>query len=426
MTSRSSTATALLVGSVAVGGLILFYNRRKGEKTIKNEQDETDTMIADENIPRDLLLSVVEEEEEDSKQRILSPGTITIAHASVTGTCKALAEQLQNALAPLVANDGTRTTTIQLCSTDDFDWWDELLNNEETGSSEQENSVPPIVIFILPTHSNGTWPTSALSLYSALQDLKHDWRIERQPLQSSRLRIACFGMGSSAYDEATMGQPAKEAYRELRALGARTIGIVGVGDDAVGTKAQESFEFWMKDTVTTIQTIVAPSSSCGCGNAPSDGGCCQTEEKQQEGEYYSDEDEEDQGEPEVMDLEDMGDSMLAEEKKSDEVKEMVTPSQAAALKKEGYKLIGTHSAVKLCRWTKHQLRGRGGCYKHTFYGITSYQCMEATPSLACANKCMYAPVLATYDWLPFPHIDSLFDSLNRRCLLLASSQESRG
>ena len=41
------------------------------------------------------------------------------------------------------------------------------------------------------------------------------------------------------------------------------------------------------------------------------------------------------------------------------------------------------------RWTKHQIRGRGGCYKHTFYGITSYQCMEATPSLACANKCVF-------------------------------------
>eukprot|EP00536_Pseudo-nitzschia_multiseries_P008612 jgi/Psemu1/241377/estExt_Genewise1.C_2210008 len=68
---------------------------------------------------------------------------------------------------------------------------------------------------------------------------------------------------------------------------------------------------------------------------------------------------------------------------------MVTSTQAKSLKKEGYKLIGTHSAVKLCRWTKHQLRGRGGCYKHTFYGITSYQCMEATPSLACANKCVF-------------------------------------
>jgi len=35
------------------------------------------------------------------------------------------------------------------------------------------------------------------------------------------------------------------------------------------------------------------------------------------------------------------------------------------------------------------LRGRGGCYKHTFYGIASFQCMEMTPSLACANKCVF-------------------------------------
>ena len=39
---------------------------------------------------------------------------------------------------------------------------------------------------------------------------------------------------------------------------------------------------------------------------------------------------------------------------------MVTPTQRRALTKEGYKIIGTHSAVKLCRWTKAQLRGRGG------------------------------------------------------------------
>ena len=57
------------------------------------------------------------------------------------------------------------------------------------------------------------------------------------------------------------------------------------------------------------------------------------------------------------------------------------------LAKQGYKLVGSHSGVKLCRWTKSMLRGRGGCYKHTFYGISSYQCMESTPSLACANKC---------------------------------------
>lgn len=34
--------------------------------------------------------------------------------------------------------------------------------------------------------------------------------------------------------------------------------------------------------------------------------------------------------------------------------------QRKSLVKEGYKIIGSHSAVKLCRWTKHQLRGRVG------------------------------------------------------------------
>jgi tRNA wybutosine-synthesizing protein 1 len=40
-------------------------------------------------------------------------------------------------------------------------------------------------------------------------------------------------------------------------------------------------------------------------------------------------------------------------------REMVTPMQRKALTKEGYKILGSHSAVKLCRWTKAQLRGRG-------------------------------------------------------------------
>uniref|UniRef100_A0A2I3SUU1 tRNA-yW synthesizing B n=1 Tax=Pan troglodytes TaxID=9598 RepID=A0A2I3SUU1_PANTR len=34
-------------------------------------------------------------------------------------------------------------------------------------------------------------------------------------------------------------------------------------------------------------------------------------------------------------------------------------------------------------------QGRGACYKHTFYGIESHHCMETTPSLACANKCVF-------------------------------------
>lgn len=394
----TTAATALVVGAATVGGLYFLYSqkRKADEDTTKDTVKECDTeiLLSDDKIPRDLLFDTMEsgDDQDDvldnnsNTRRILSPGTITIAHASVTGTCRSLAEKLRDQLSSL-----NSSATIQLCSTDDFDWWDELLNNEEEESSNDLSLPPPIVVLILPTHSQGTWPTTASSLQTALQDVKHDWRIEKKPLASSNLHITCFGMGSSAYDESTMGLPAKEAFREFAILGAKTIASVGVGDDAVGNAAQESFDEWKDNVVSRIQDIVAPSSSsCACGSeAPSDG-CCQTNAKEEE--YYSDDDdEEQQGEPAVMDLEDIGDSMMAqqEEKKDNEVTEMVTPSQAAALKKEGYKLIGTHSAVKLCRWTKHQLRGRGGCYKHTFYGITSYQCMEATPSLACANKCTF-------------------------------------
>lgn len=95
---------------------------------------------------------------------------------------------------------------------------------------------------------------------------------------------------------------------------------------------------------------------------------------------------------------------LAEGCASTKERPMLTSKHRAQLTKEGYKIIGSHSAVKLCRWTKHQLRGRGGCYKHSFYGITSYQCMEATPSLACANKCVFCwrhhknPVGTEWKW----------------------------
>lgn len=86
------------------------------------------------------------------------------------------------------------------------------------------------------------------------------------------------------------------------------------------------------------------------------------------------------------DIEDAADGECApptSNKKQGKLKPMLNERQKKNLEKEGYKIVGTHSAVKLCRWTKHHLRGRGGCYKHTFYNIASYSCMEATPSLAC-------------------------------------------
>ena len=87
-------------------------------------------------------------------------------------------------------------------------------------------------------------------------------------------------------------------------------------------------------------------------------------------------------------------------------KEMVPKSSPthAALTKQGYAIVGSHSGVKICRWTKSALRGRGSCYKYSFYGINSHQCMESTPSLSCSNKCVFCwrhgtnPVGTVWRW----------------------------
>lgn len=59
------------------------------------------------------------------------------------------------------------------------------------------------------------------------------------------------------------------------------------------------------------------------------------------------------------------------------------------LEKQHYKVVGSHSAVKLCGWTKKSLRGEGFCYKEKFYGIKSHRCCQMTPCLACTNLCVF-------------------------------------
>ncbi len=59
-------------------------------------------------------------------------------------------------------------------------------------------------------------------------------------------------------------------------------------------------------------------------------------------------------------------------------------------KKQHYGLVGKHSAVKVCHWTKSELTGHGACYKNTFYRIKSSQCIQMTPSLnACSENCEF-------------------------------------
>ncbi len=83
---------------------------------------------------------------------------------------------------------------------------------------------------------------------------------------------------------------------------------------------------------------------------------------------------------------------------------MLTPKTKEILENQGYKIVGSHSAVKTCGWTKNTLRGEGGCYKLKFYGIKSHKCMQMTTSISCANRCSFcwrdykAPVSKDWQW----------------------------
>ena len=60
------------------------------------------------------------------------------------------------------------------------------------------------------------------------------------------------------------------------------------------------------------------------------------------------------------------------------------------LRKQGYGMVGRHSAVKLCHWLRKSLRGKGHCYKQEFYGIQSHRCLQMSPSVAhCDFRCIY-------------------------------------
>ena len=61
-------------------------------------------------------------------------------------------------------------------------------------------------------------------------------------------------------------------------------------------------------------------------------------------------------------------------------------------RRQGYHLVGEHSAVKTCHWARKSLStgGREHCYKQRFYGVPSHRCLQMTPSLGrCTQSCLF-------------------------------------
>jgi len=74
---------------------------------------------------------------------------------------------------------------------------------------------------------------------------------------------------------------------------------------------------------------------------------------------------------------------------------MIPENVKNVLLRQRYKLVGNHSAAKLCLWTKKSIKtgGEEHCYKEKFYsdiGIKSHRCLQCTPSVSwCSLRCQF-------------------------------------
>ncbi|XP_057424172.1 S-adenosyl-L-methionine-dependent tRNA 4-demethylwyosine synthase [Lotus japonicus] len=304
------------------------------------------------------------------------PSIPKILFLSQTGTSKTLAQRLHSFL----ASNGVVFELLDARSYEPEDLPKETL-----------------LLLVASTWEDGKPPPESRFFANWLAESAEDFRVGS--LLLSRLRFAVFGVGSGAYGD-SFNAVARDLVKRMRELGAAEVVPLGEGDVDEGD-VDGVFDRWCAEVVGVLKG--GDGVVVGGVESDEEGGVLSSSEEEEDSEE----------EPDIVDLEDIagkapsrksGAKVEETNGKLNGKKEMVTPVIRANLVKQGYKIIGSHSGVKICRWTKSQLRGRGGCYKHSFYGIESHRCMEATPSLACANKCVFCwrhhtnPVAKSWQW----------------------------
>eukprot|EP00040_Diaphanoeca_grandis_P005602 m.33632 g.33632 ORF g.33632 m.33632 type:complete len:806 (+) comp16849_c0_seq3:36-2453(+) len=256
----------------------------------------------------------------------------------------------------------------------------------ETYEPETLIDETAVCVFFISTYEGGVPPKGASWFHKWVDDTRNDFRMPKRLMRD--LRFTVFGLGNSLYASAgNFNKVAVEIEGWLLEMGGTRAADAGCGDENVAESVaggqEADYVAWKRKFWVAARVEPMPEGGSKIFEGVKDAVDSESE---------NEEESEDDNDGEI-DMEDLGAVMnkakLHAEKQTGEPREMITPALRSALSKQGYRLIGSHSGVKLCRWTKSMMRGRGGCYKHAFYGIESHRCMETTPSLACANKCVF-------------------------------------
>uniref|UniRef100_A0A8C7TEV0 tRNA-yW synthesizing protein 1 homolog (S. cerevisiae) n=1 Tax=Oncorhynchus mykiss TaxID=8022 RepID=A0A8C7TEV0_ONCMY len=291
-----------------------------------------------------------------------------------------------------------------------------------------------VCMFLLAVYTDGHPTENAEWFCKCLEEASTDFRYGNAYLKG--LRYAVFGLGNSVYG-CHYNTVSKNVDKWLWMLSGIRVLSRGDGNCNVANSHNGSvhadFLVWKTKFLSCLQALVAGQKKACSGNCNM-GSSCKTRnrKKPQSSEELveSSSDEETTGSEEnspgsVIDVEDLGNILngIKKAKKREQSQEdgqivklsWLNGMMKAEEKEErresgcdmtilymfsstGYKVIGSHSGGKRCRWTKSMLRGRGGCYKPSFYGVESHRCMESTLSLVCANKHHTNPVGTEWRW----------------------------
>lgn len=369
----------------------------------------------------------------NSSEEVIQP---LVFFASLTASTEKRAQDFTTKLTTFTNGSSSTVLAPKLVDLSEVDFDDYFLSIPD--SSESSTPVAYLYLILIPTYNIDT----VLDIFiEHLQETHNDFRIDTAPL-SKLAGYSVFGFGDRegwpTEDEGFCSQ-ARQVDRWMAKLTGRKRAFpLGMGDNK--TDAQSRLDEWAEG-VQDVLLNMAENGNLGEGVVGS-GEAFESDEEdvdEDDGEVVF----EDESAPKksaksksnMDDLEDLGNIMRKTQNESagplavdfttyskktkqpmaPVIKEMVPKSSPTytALTKQGYTIVGSHSGVKICRWTKSALRGRGSCYKYSFYGIASHQCMETTPSLSCSNKCVFCwrhgtnPVGTTWRWVVDPP-DMLF------------------
>jgi tRNA wybutosine-synthesizing protein 1 len=92
----------------------------------------------------------------------------------------------------------------------------------------------------------------------------------------------------------------------------------------------------------------------------------------------------------------------------------VDPDTKRVFERQGYKIVGAHSGVKLCHWLKQKLLHGRACYKEKFYGIECHRCVQMSPTLEqCNQNCLFCWRVQNFPGWDFDSVDEPEDILER-------------